>query len=65
MPASMKTNKNQKKYQKKKIKIKKKNQENQIKITLSLECTQNSIINLLKESDEILCHPYNIYFYVK
>ena len=56
----MKSNKNQKKHSKKKIKIKKKNQENQIKITLSLECTQNSIMNLLKESDEILYHPCNI-----
>ena len=60
MPASMKSNKNQKKYSKKKIKIKKKNQENQIKIILSLECTQNSKIILLKESDEILYHPCNI-----
>ena len=60
MHASMKSNKNQKKYPKKKIKIKKKPQENQIKITFSLECTQNSIINLLKESDEILYHPCNI-----
>ena len=60
MPASMKANKSQKKYYKKNIKIKKKTQENKRKILLSLECTQNSIINLLKESDEILCHPYNI-----
>ena len=60
MPASMNPNKNQKKYSKKKIKIKKKPQEKQIKITLSLECTQNSIIILLKESDEILYHLCNI-----
>lgn len=60
MPASMKSNKNQKKYPKKKIKVKKKSQENQIKIILTLECTQNSIMNLLKESDEILYHPCNI-----
>ena len=44
MPASMKTNKNQKKYYKKKIKINK----NKTKITLSLECAQELNNNFIE-----------------